>query len=378
MQSWADVNENTEMDFSAAPLPMADLAFEFDEPEDKVEVQNPKEKAFLSKIPKTGPFKVMVTNLPSSISRSQLQKVICEDFQIQAEVDYNDGSEYCFLVFENREQCVDSKKLLGKKIQGNRVGLKASLREQQSYTRSLNTNNKPNRFSSLNKDRDNFKNRNSQTNRNGPPARRVKHHVPVGGSIRKTPFKITPQSTITTVRSSNSSGGNPWAQSPKDRESNYKILNRNTNKRDPTLDHNPTSRFDRDRREDRGPRRDPRRDGPMRRPDDNQDMRRQDDNRDGYDNPRDFNRRRGGQERDFSNWRNNDSSSSPAPRRQRPMRAQPQPDSDGFTAQTKPVKQSQIKRDRQNTQKKKQDEVGENKKANRNAFAMLMDDEDEE
>lgn len=361
MQSWADV-ENTEMDFSAAPLPLANLPFDDDEPEVETMTQDPKVKAFLSKIPKTGPFKVMVTNLPTTISRNVLQSTI-QDFQIQAEVDYTPGSEYCFLVFQTREQCIESKNLVGQRIQGRPLGLKASLREQQSYQRSLNTQNKTNRFSNL-RDRDsNYRNRNGNSQ-----GRRVKHHCPVGGSIRKSARNKSSSHSTISVRSSNS--GNPWESNPKDRENNsYKILNR-TNKRDPTMDSKP-SRFERERREDRGPRSR----GPPRR-----DMRRTEDDRDGYNNRdnRDFRRRN--QDRDFNNWRNNDNSGrSPAPRRQRSMRSQPKPDSDGFTPQSKPVKQSHIKRERQQTQKKKQEEAVDNKKTNRNRFDLFtLDDDDEE
>lgn len=370
MQSWADV-ENTEMDFSAAPLPLADLVFDDDEPEVE-KITNPKVKGFLSKIPKTGPFKVMVTNLPTTISRNVLQREI-QAFQIEAEVDYTPGNEYCFLVFQTREQCIDSKNLLGQSIQGRQLGLKASLREQQTYQRTLNTSNKTNRFSNL-RDRDSLSKR---SNRNGnSQTRRVKHHVPVGGSIRKSSRNKSSSHSTISVRSSNS--GNPWESSPKDRENNsYKILNR-TNKRDPTMDSKP-SRFERERREDRGPRSraPPRRDQRDQR--DTRDMRRTDDDRDGYNNRdnRDFRRRN--EERDFSNWRRNDNSgrSSAPPRRQRSMRSQPKPDPDGFTPQSKPVKQSHIKRERQQTQKKKQEEAVDNKKTTRNRFDLFMDEEEE-
>jgi len=247
--NWAEVDGEAAMDYGTLPGLLPDLGPKVASVEDDpaldaldldIDTSNPAVRNFLNNLPSTGPYRIMVTNLPTNITKESLESELSTTYKITATIDYKSSDHYCFLKFTNRSHCLESTSLFGARIHGAAVKLKVRPSDQQAEIRRANTaRNNSTRGTLSGSTGGRFKN----LTRDGTSSRgeTKKHRAPVGGSIRKKRSNRNNQSS-----SHSKPPTNPWnsesrTQPKKEKpESDYKILPRG---KQPTT--NANSRFSR-------------------------------------------------------------------------------------------------------------------------------------
>lgn len=422
-QSWADVDGEEEMVYDSRPGLLPDLgpklgALKMQEEQEMLDSDNPIERKFYNNLPNSGPYRIMITNLPKTITKESLTNELTTKYKITATIQFKEGSHFCFLKFTSKHHCLETTSLFGKRIHGSAVQLKVNPAEQQAEIRRANTaRNTNSKTNNLSGSTGRFKN----LARDGASSRGEvrKHRHPVGGSIRK---KRTGRNTQS---SSQTKPTNPWGRDDRDsgRTENFKILGRNSKPssggrfggRSSGLGQSPRSRGDDASRGNNPPRRNDRvqqsrpdnsrrfNDGPMRRNNDSQsgrrdmrDDRREVDRRDNSDDRAlNFRNRRklrdeDGRADENMNWRN---SGNNAPARGRMTRGDPTRSPNNPSRMTnntsastpEPSKPNFSRRavsSGQTTQRKiqnkeKEAEAQATKRKTTNKFAAFLQDDDE-
>jgi len=409
--NWAAVDGEAEMDYGALPTMLPDLGpkvgsttVEDDPALDNLDIDtsNPAVRNFLNNLPSTGPYRIMVTNLPTNITKESLESELSTTYKITATIDYKSSDHYCFLKFTNRSHCLESTSLFGARIHGAAVKLKVRPSDQQAEIRRANTarNNSTRRGTLSGSTGGRFKN----LTRDGTSSRETKkHRAPVGGSIRKKRSNRNNQSS-----SHSKPPTNPWnnSESRTQPKSDYKILARG---KQPTTT-NANSRFSRSsgapaaapargnrdemraaprqnrdfgRRNDRDFGR--RNDRDDRRNNDREDRRNNDRDRGGdRDDAFNFRNRRklreeDGRADDAMNWRRGGpSSASNAPARSRMDRRDPgrATDSAESNFSRRAMNSSSTQNRKSQVQKDKEKEAERAKNRFQNKFALLEEDDD--
>jgi len=408
--NWAAVDGEAEMDYGALPTMLPDLGpkvgsttVEEDPALDNLDIDtsNPAVRNFLNNLPSTGPYRIMVTNLPTNITKESLESELSTTYKITATIDYKSSDHYCFLKFTNRSHCLESTSLFGARIHGAAVKLKVRPSDQQAEIRRANTarNNSTRRGTLSGSTGGRFKN----LTRDGTSSRETKkHRAPVGGSIRKKRSNRNNQSS-----SHSKPPTNPWNNSesrtqPKKEkpESDYKILPRG---KQPTT--NANSRFSRTSGASAAPargNRDEMRAAPRQNRDfgrrNERDFGRRNDRDDRRNNDRDRNndRERGGDRDDAFNFRNRrklreedgraddalnwrkGGSSSNAPARSRMDRRDPGrvTDSAESNFSRRAMNSSSTQNRKSQVQKDKEKDAERAKNRFQNKFALLEEDDD--
>jgi len=359
-QNWADVDENAEMNFSQMPslplAPLASLSKKTKSAGGKKSGNDPETEKFLSGVPQNGPFRIMVTRFPKTMTGDQLKEEFASYEITDARIEHNPGNEYCFLHFQRRDQCIQAKKLSATRIHGALIQLKISPSSQQQELRRVNraqdNSNSGGRF--------NLRGRGGNIRE---PAK--KHTFPVGGSIR--PKRPQRQQISTAPKS------NPW----KDSGSRPRSNNENQQKTQILRRGQGLNSQSRNRNEDQNT--------PPQRRHQGQGGQRQQQRRDPEMNFR--NRQDSSRAETSNNWRRSDTSKAPTrsprtrtpetrkktndgnSRRQNPIRQ----DAEGFMSsrQKQPVQRTNLR-----VNKKQQEQASAQKRATKNAFALLdFDDE---
>jgi len=424
--NWAAVDGEAEMDYGTLPGLLPDLGPKVGVEEDPaldaldldIDTSNPAVRNFLNNLPSTGPYRIMVTNLPTNITKESLESELSTTYKITATIDYKSSDHYCFLKFTNRSHCLESTSLFGARIHGAAVKLKVRPSDQQAEIRRANTaRNNSTRGTLSGSTGGRFKN----LTRDGTSSRETKkHRAPVGGSIRKKRSNRNNQSS-----SHSKPPTNPWnsesrTQPKKEKpESDYKILprgkqpttnansrfsrtsgasaapargNRDEMRAAPRQNRDFGRRNDRDfgRRNDRDDRRNNDRDD---RRNNDRDDRRNNDRDDRRNNDRDrggdrddaFNfrnrrklREEDGRADDALNWRRGGSSSSNAPARSRMDRRDPgrAADSAESNFSRRAMNSSSTQNRKSQVQKDKEKEAERAKNRFQNKFALLEEDDD--
>jgi len=406
--NWAAVDGEAEMDYGALPTMLPDLGpkvgsttVEDDPALDNLDIDtsNPAVRNFLNNLPSTGPYRIMVTNLPTNITKESLESELSTTYKITATIDYKSSDHYCFLKFTNRSHCLESTSLFGARIHGAAVKLKVRPSDQQAEIRRANTarNNSTRRGTLSGSTGGRFKN----LTRDGTSSRETKkHRAPVGGSIRKKRSNRNNQSS-----SHSKPPTNPWNNSesrtqPKKEkpESDYKILPRG---KQPTT--NANSRFSRTSGASAAPargNRDEMRAAPRQNRDfgrrNERDFGRRNDRDDRRNNDRNNDRDRGGDRDDAFNFRNRrklreedgraddalnwrrGGSSSNAPARSRMDRRDPgrATDSAESNFSRRAMNSSSTQNRKSQVQKDKEKEAERAKNRFQNKFALLEEDDD--
>jgi len=416
--NWAAVDGEAEMDYGTLPGLLPDLGPKVGVEEDPaldaldldIDTSNPAVRNFLNNLPSTGPYRIMVTNLPTNITKESLESELSTTYKITATIDYKSSDHYCFLKFTNRSHCLESTSLFGARIHGAAVKLKVRPSDQQAEIRRANTaRNNSTRGTLSGSTGGRFKN----LTRDGTSSRETKkHRAPVGGSIRKKRSNRNNQSS-----SHSKPPTNPWnsesrTQPKKEKpESDYKILprgkqpttnansrfsrtsgasaapargNRDEMRAAPRQNRDFGRRNDRDfgRRNDRDDRRNNDRDD--RRNNDRDDRRNNDRDRGGdRDDAFNFRNRRklreeDGRADDALNWRRGGSSSSNAPARSRMDRRDPgrAADSAESNFSRRAMNSSSTQNRKSQVQKDKEKEAERAKNRFQNKFALLEEDDD--
>jgi len=422
--NWAEVDGEAAMDYGTLPGLLPDLGPKVGVEEDPaldaldaldldIDTSNPAVRNFLNNLPSTGPYRIMVTNLPTNITKESLESELSTTYKITATIDYKSSDHYCFLKFTNRSHCLESTSLFGARIHGAAVKLKVRPSDQQAEIRRANTaRNNSTRGTLSGSTGGRFKN----LTRDGTSSRETKkHRAPVGGSIRKKRSNRNNQSS-----SHSKPPTNPWnsesrTQPKKEKpESDYKILprgkqpttnansrfsrtsgasaapargNRDEMRAAPRQNRDFGRRNDRDfgRRNDRDDRRNNDRDD--RRNNDRDDRRNNDRNNDrdrggDRDDAFDFRNRRklreeDGRSDDALNWRRGGSSSN-APARSRMDRRDPGRATDGAESNfsRRAMNSSSTQNRKSQVQKDKEKEADRAKNRFQNKFALLEEDDD--
>jgi len=422
--NWAEVDGEAAMDYGTLPGLLPDLGPKVGVEEDPaldaldaldldIDTSNPAVRNFLNNLPSTGPYRIMVTNLPTNITKESLESELSTTYKITATIDYKSSDHYCFLKFTNRSHCLESTSLFGARIHGAAVKLKVRPSDQQAEIRRANTaRNNSTRGTLSGSTGGRFKN----LTRDGTSSRETKkHRAPVGGSIRKKRSNRNNQSS-----SHSKPPTNPWnsesrTQPKKEKpESDYKILprgkqpttnansrfsrtsgasaapargNRDEMRAAPRQNRDFGRRNDRDfgRRNDRDDRRNNDRDD--RRNNDRDDRRNNDRNNDrdrggDRDDAFDFRNRRklreeDGRSDDALNWRRGGSSSN-APARSRMDRRDPGRATDGAESNfsRRAMNSSSTQNRKSQVQKDKEKEAERAKNRFQNKFALLEEDDD--
>merc|ERR1719464_2615549 len=95
------------MDYGALPTMLPDLgpkvgstAVDDDPALDNLDIDidtsNPAVRNFLNNLPSTGPYRIMVTNLPTNITKESLESELSTTYKITATIDYKSSDHYCF------------------------------------------------------------------------------------------------------------------------------------------------------------------------------------------------------------------------------------------------------------------------------------------
>lgn len=156
--------------------------------EEEDELQSPKFKTsdpatekFFKSLPSNGPWRIMVTRLPKSLTSEKLKTALTEEFNITStkKIEYSPGSSFCYIHFNSKTDCLQMTGLFGKSLEGSAIQIKANNSEQQQELRRLNTQS-----ASGSKNVSKFSNL-KQSRSRGQRVREQKHSHPVGGSIRK-------------------------------------------------------------------------------------------------------------------------------------------------------------------------------------------------
>jgi len=400
--NWAAVDGEAEMDYGALPTMLPDLGpkvgsttVEDDPALDNLDIDtsNPAVRNFLNNLPSTGPYRIMVTNLPTNITKESLESELSTTYKITATIDYKSSDHYCFLKFTNRSHCLESTSLFGARIHGAAVKLKVRPSDQQAEIRRANTarNNSTRRGTLSGSTGGRFKN----LTRDGTSSRETKkHRAPVGGSIRKKRSNRNNQSS-----SHSKPPTNPWnSESRTQPKSDYKILPRG---KQPTT--NANSRFSRTSGASAAPargNRDEMRAAPRQNRDfgrrNDRDFGRRNDRDDRRNNDRNNDRDRGGDRDDAFdfrnrrklreedgraddalNWRRGGSSSN-APARSRMDRRDPGRATDGAESNfsRRAMNSSSTQNRKSQVQKDKEKEAERAKNRFQNKFALLEEDDD--
>jgi hypothetical protein len=414
--NWAEVDGEAAMDYGTLPGLLPDLGPKVGVEEDPaldaldaldldIDTSNPAVRNFLNNLPSTGPYRIMVTNLPTNITKESLESELSTTYKITATIDYKSSDHYCFLKFTNRSHCLESTSLFGARIHGAAVKLKVRPSDQQAEIRRANTaRNNSTRGTLSGSTGGRFKN----LTRDGTSSRETKkHRAPVGGSIRKKRSNRNNQSS-----SHSKPPTNPWnsesrTQPKKEKpESDYKILprgkqpttnansrfsrtsgasaapargNRDEMRAAPRQNRDFGRRNDRDfgRRNDRDDRRNNDRDD-RRNNDRNNDRDRGGDRDDAFDfrNRRKL-REEDGRSDDALNWRRGGSSSN-APARSRMDRRDPGRATDGAESNfsRRAMNSSSTQNRKSQVQKDKEKEADRAKNRFQNKFALLEEDDD--
>jgi len=403
--NWAEVDGEAAMDYGTLPGLLPDLGPKVGVEEDPaldaldldIDTSNPAVRNFLNNLPSTGPYRIMVTNLPTNITKESLESELSTTYKITATIDYKSSDHYCFLKFTNRSHCLESTSLFGARIHGAAVKLKVRPSDQQAEIRRANTaRNNSTRGTLSGSTGGRFKN----LTRDGTSSRETKkHRAPVGGSIRKKRSNRNNQSS-----SHSKPPTNPWnsesrTQPKKEKpESDYKILPRG---KQPTT--NANSRFSRTSGASAAPargNRDEMRAAPRQNRDfgrrNDRDFGRRNDRDDRRNNDRNNDRDRGGdrddafdfrnrrklreedgRSDDALNWRRGGSSSN-APARSRMDRRDPGRATDGAESNfsRRAMNSSSTQNRKSQVQKDKEKEAERAKNRFQNKFALLEEDDD--
>jgi len=406
--NWAEVDGEAAMDYGTLPGLLPDLGPKVASVDDDpaldalgldIDTSNPAVRNFLNNLPSTGPYRIMVTNLPTNITKESLESELSTTYKITATIDYKSSDHYCFLKFTNRSHCLESTSLFGARIHGAAVKLKVRPSDQQAEIRRANTaRNNSTRGTLSGSTGGRFKN----LTRDGTSSRETKkHRAPVGGSIRKKRSNRNNQSS-----SHSKPPTNPWnsesrTQPKKEKpESDYKILPRG---KQPTT--NANSRFSRTSGASAAPargNRDEMRAAPRQNRDfgrrNERDFGRRNDRDDRRNNDRDRNndRERGGDRDDAFNFRNRrklreedgraddalnwrkGGSSSNAPARSRMDRRDPGrvTDSAESNFSRRAMNSSSTQNRKSQVQKDKEKDAERAKNRFQNKFALLEEDDD--
>jgi len=393
--NWAEVDGEAAMDYGTLPGLLPDLGPKVGSSVDDdpaldldIDTSNPAVRNFLNNLPSTGPYRIMVTNLPTNITKESLESELSTTYKITATIDYKSSDHYCFLKFTNRSHCLESTSLFGARIHGAAVKLKVRPSDQQAEIRRANTaRNNSTRGTLSGSTGGRFKN----LTRDGTSSRETKkHRAPVGGSIRKKRSNRNNQSS-----SHSKPPTNPWnSESRTQPKSDYKILPRG---KQPTT--NANSRFSRTSGASAAPargNRDEMRAAPRQNRDfgrrndrdfgrrnDRDDRRNNDRDRGGdRDDAFDFRNRRklreeDGRADDALNWRRGGSSSN-APARSRMDRRDPGRATDGAESNfsRRAMNSSSTQNRKSQVQKDKEKEAERAKNRFQNKFALLEEDDD--
>lgn len=398
--NWAEVDGEAAMDYGTLPGLLPDLGPKVGVEEDPaldaldldIDTSNPAVRNFLNNLPSTGPYRIMVTNLPTNITKESLESELSTTYKITATIDYKSSDHYCFLKFTNRSHCLESTSLFGARIHGAAVKLKVRPSDQQAEIRRANTaRNNSTRGTLSGSTGGRFKN----LTRDGTSSRETKkHRAPVGGSIRKKRSNRNNQSS-----SHSKPPTNPWnSESRTQPKSDYKILPRG---KQPTT--NANSRFSRTSGASAAPargNRDEMRAAPRQNRDfgrrNDRDFGRRNDRDDRRNNDRNNDRDRGGdrddafdfrnrrklreedgRSDDALNWRRGGSSSN-APARSRMDRRDPGRATDGAESNfsRRAMNSSSTQNRKSQVQKDKEKEAERAKNRFQNKFALLEEDDD--
>jgi len=233
-ESWAAVDVAEEMNYDSRPSLLPDLKKlkaageqksedKFSELDSSVK-KNPRFKELWKRLPDVGPYRIMLTNLPRDIDATTLKSELSQH-KSTAKIDHKPPNTYCYLLFNNKEHCLECVNLYGLRIQNCAVQLKITKTEQQAEIRRSNTARNSARASTGTATR--FKHLSGRTAR----GETTKHRHPVTGSIRKK------RSSNRSNQSSSQSKPptNPWGDSnPKLlSRSNRQPANRNTGRSAP-------------------------------------------------------------------------------------------------------------------------------------------------
>jgi len=397
--NWAEVDGEAAMDYGTLPGLLPDLGPKVGSSVDDdpaldldIDTSNPAVRNFLNNLPSTGPYRIMVTNLPTNITKESLESELSTTYKITATIDYKSSDHYCFLKFTNRSHCLESTSLFGARIHGAAVKLKVRPSDQQAEIRRANTaRNNSTRGTLSGSTGGRFKN----LTRDGTSSRETKkHRAPVGGSIRKKRSNRNNQSS-----SHSKPPTNPWnSESRTQPKSDYKILPRG---KQPTT--NANSRFSRTSGASAAPargNRDEMRAAPRQNRDfgrrNDRDFGRRNDRDDRRNNDRNNDRDRGGDRDDAFdfrnrrklreedgraddalNWRRGGSSSN-APARSRMDRRDPGRATDGVESNfsRRAMNSSSTQNRKSQVQKDKEKEAERAKNRFQNKFALLEEDDD--